>query len=114
MKNKFSEMQSIVDFNSWLSDFYEIEELDFKEDVRIKVFSDIGDLFAYNGQETEMEGTIFSIWLEFGKEKEKTIMIETPINELELFAHSIIKQIDIIRKEYGDHIKIQSAMGNTV
>ena len=54
------------------------------------------------------DDTIFGFWVEFG---EKTLMMNVSVDELELFASSVLKQIEIIRKSYGEQIKIQSDMG---
>ena len=53
------------------------------------------------------DNTIFSFWVECG---EKTLIMDVSIDELELFASSVLKQIEIIRKSYGEQIKIQSDM----
>jgi hypothetical protein len=62
----------------------------------------------------EMDSTIFGMFIEFGKEKEKTIMLDAPINDLELFAKSILAHIEIIRKNYGEQIKIQNDLGSVI
>ena len=43
------------------------------------------------------------IWNSF---LEKTLMMNVSVDELELFASSVLKQIEIIRKSYGEQIKM--------
>jgi len=107
-------MENIIELSKCVTDFESLESSDFEKGIRIKVYSDTHDLLAYNHNNEEMEGTIFGLWIECGKEKEKTIMLDLPINDLELFANSVLKNIEIIRKSYGEQIKMQFDMGSVV
>jgi len=42
------------------------------------------------------------------------LMMDVTIDELELFTSSVLTQIGIIRKSYGEQIKIQSDRGCVV
>jgi len=102
-------MENVIELKKCVTGFEKIERSDCENGVKIKVFSDVHDLLVYNSRKEEMDDdTIFGFWVEFG---EKTLMMNVSVDELELFASSVLKQIEIIRKSYGEQIKIQSDMG---
>ena len=102
-------MENVIELKKCVTDFDKLESSDFDNGVKITVYSDIHDLLVYNNRKEEMyDDTIFGLHVECG---EKTLMMNVPLDELELFASSVLKQIEIIRKLYGDQIKIQSDMG---
>ena len=69
---------------------------DFNSESEIYVFSDTNDLLVYKHNEEEMcDDTIFSLWINCGKNKQQAIMFDVEIDELEAFASSILKQIEI-------------------
>lgn len=101
-------MENVIELKKCVTDFEKLEMSDCENGVKIKVYSDVHDLLVYNSREEEMDdNTIFSFWVECG---EKTLIMDVSIDELELFASSVLKQIEIIRKSYGEQIKIQSDM----
>lgn len=105
-------MENVIEFKKCVVDFNRLGRSDLKNGVKIKVYSDVHDLLVYNSRKEEMDDdTIFCLWVECG---EKTLMMDVSINELELFASSVLKQIEIIRKSYSEQIKIQSDMGCVV
>jgi hypothetical protein len=78
----------------------------------ILVFSETGDLIIYKDKREEMsDNTIFGLWINCGKNLERTIMFDVEIDELELFANSILKQIQIVRNNYSEQIKYQTDNG---
>jgi hypothetical protein len=107
-------MKNIIELTECIIDFENFESSDFENGINIKVYSDTSDLILKNEMNEEMDETIFGLWIEFGKEKEKTIMLDAPINDLELFAKSILAHIDIVRKNYGEQIKIQTDLGSLI
>ena len=104
-------MKNIIELTECIIDFEDVKISDFEKDINIMVYSEIQELLNCNEDNEEMDATIFSLWIEFGKEKEKTIMLDAPIDDLELFAKSILAHIDIVRKNYGEQIKIQNDLG---
>ena len=42
------------------------------------------------------------------------MIMDAPIDELELFAYSLLKQIDIVRNNYSTQIKYQTEKGVSV
>jgi hypothetical protein len=102
-------MVNVIELEKCVTDFEKLESSDCENGVKIKVYSDALDLLVHNNQKREMDdATIFGLWVECG---EKRLMMDVSIDELELFASSVLKQIEIIRKSYGEQIKKQSDMG---
>jgi hypothetical protein len=105
-------MENILEFREKIvTDVEFVSKEDFEEGAQIRIISDTQDLLIYNDGNLQFDDTIFMLWIEAGKEKEKIIMLHVPIDELELFAKSVINHIDIIRANYGDHIKKQTNLG---
>ena len=105
-------MENAIKLRKCVADFDKLESSDCEKGVKIIVYSDIHDLLIYNSRKEEMDyNTVFGLHVECG---EKTLMMDVPIDELELFASSVLKQIEIIRKSYSEQIKIQSDMGCVV
>jgi len=85
---------------------------DFQQEAEVFVFSTTDDLLSYTNDEQEMpDDTIFSLWINCGKDKEKAIMFDVEIDELEEFGNAILKQIEIVRKNYSEQIKFQTDRG---
>lgn len=105
-------MYNVIELKKCVTDFEMLEDSDCDNGVKIKVYSDVHDLLVYSNRKEQMDDdTIFGLWVECG---EKTLMMDISIDELELFASSVLKQVEIIRKTYGHQIKIQSDMGCVV
>jgi len=105
-------MENVIEFKKCVTDFQNLKSSDCDNGIKIKVFSDVHDLLFYSNRKEEMDdGTVFGLFVECGK---KTLMMNVSINELELFTSSVLKQIEIIRKSYGEQIKKQSDMGCVV
>lgn len=102
-------MENVIELRKCVTDFEKLESSDCENGVKIKVYSDVQDLLVYNHRKEEMDcQSLFVLWVECGG---KALMMDVSIDELELFASSVLKQIEIIRKSYGEQIKIQSDMG---
>lgn len=85
---------------------FKLEESDLKQGIKIGFISDgLHDFLISSNNDEEAGATIFSLNIKCG---DKEIGSDVEINELELFAHSILKQIEIVRKNYGEEIKIQA------
>ena len=106
------QMENVIELKKCTTDFEMLESSDCEKEVKIRVYSEVHDLLVYNNRKEKMDNeTIFGLWVECG---DKTLMMDVSIDELELFASSVLKQIEIIRKSYGEQIKIQSDMGCVV
>jgi hypothetical protein len=82
-----------------------IEDLD--KNPELCVFSSCQDLIAsFRGKTKMYDGTIFNISIECGEGS--FIQYEIKIDDLELFATSILKSIEIVRRDYSEHIKYQT------
>ena len=106
-------MENILQPTDCVCDFETLSKDDFKDGIRIKVYSEINDLLAYNSQNSDMcDSTIFGVWVEIGKSR--AIMANVSIDELELFSKSILTHIEILRRNYGEQIKVQTDRGNNI
>ena len=54
---------------------------------------------------------IFALWLEYGPEKKNTFMFEVKLCQLELFASSLLRRIEMIRRDYADEISLRRKNG---
>lgn len=111
-------MENIINLYDGIADFREFKDSDSKN-MRLLLYSCLEDLPIYHKNEQDAD-SIFSLWIEFGKAPEssagyeKRIMVDVRLDELELFASSVLKHIEIIRKNYGEQIKKQYDMGNLI
>ena len=86
------------------------------DSTEIFVWSNIYELIRAGNHNCTMEGSLFNINIEMGKnEKGEDICVFGQISmfELERFAKSILTQIDIIRKNYLEEVKIQQKLFKT-
>jgi hypothetical protein len=82
--------------------------------VTINVWSDVGDFLIQNQHNEDMSSTIFGIKIESIKDNNKAMHIDVEIDELELFANSVLKHIEIVRNNYKDEIQKQTKLGNAI
>jgi len=59
------------------------------------------------------EGThAFGLFFEYGIHKKNTFMFDVDLNELEMFANSLMKSIEMLRRDYSDVIKKKIKSGS--
>ena len=105
-------MENVIELKNCITDFEKLKSSDCENGVKIRVYSDVHDLLVYNNRKEKMyDDTIFGLCVECGK---KMLIMDVSIDELEFFASSVLKQIEIIRNSYGEQIKIQSDKGCVV
>jgi hypothetical protein len=56
----------------------------------------------------------FSLWIEYGEENQKSIMCDIRLHDLELFAHTLLKSIEMFRRDYSDEIKKSMINGDAI
>ena len=56
----------------------------------------------------------FSLWIEYGEENQKSIMCDIRLHDLELFAHTLLKSIEMFRRDYSDEIKKSMISGDAI
>lgn len=56
----------------------------------------------------------FGVWIEYGEDNEYALLYEADLNDLEMFAYSIIKRIEMLRRDYSDAIKDKIKNGSTL
>ena len=105
-------MESVIELKKCVTDFEKLESSECENGIKITVYSDVHDLLFCSSRKEEMvEYTVFGLLVECGN---KMLMMDVTIDELELFTSSVLTQIGIIRKSYGEQIKIQSDRGCVV
>lgn len=72
---------------------------DLGKDCQIRLIKDTDNWLS------DEETPIHMLWIEYGKDKEHAIMFDAELDNLELFASSILKSIDMLRRDYSDVIK---------
>ncbi len=58
--------------------------------------------------------TVFHVWLEYGEKDKSPLMFKVDLNDLEMFAHSLVKRIEMIRRDYPDVIREKSDKGDPI
>jgi len=48
---------------------------------------------------------VFNVWINFGVDKEQALMFEVDLDDLEKFAHILVKDIEMLRRDYSDVIQ---------
>lgn len=78
-----------------------IEEIkkDFKESCQIYIYKD-----EDNWKDDEKYNA-FSLWVEYGEDNKETLMFDVDLNDLEMFANSLMKSIEMLRRDYSEVIK---------
>ena len=47
----------------------------------------------------------FALWVEYGKDNENSLMFDADLDDLEMFANSLLKSIEMLRRDYSDVLK---------
>lgn len=81
---------------------------DFDLGCQIYIYKDEWELNEDDSQHT------FSVWIEYGCDKDKTIMLETKLDDLEMFANALTKSIEMFRRDYADVIKERIKRGANI
>jgi hypothetical protein len=85
---------------------------DLKYGVKFKVYSDVHDLLVYNNQKVTMSGTVFNVTIECIKNENIGMFFEVPMDELEMFAYSVLKHVEIVKNKHAEDLKKQLSLGN--
>jgi hypothetical protein len=72
---------------------------DFDKGCQIYIYKD------EQSWEIDEESHAFSLWIEYGKDKQKTLMFCADLNDLEMFANSLLKSIEMLRRDYSEVLK---------
>jgi hypothetical protein len=77
------------------------------EEVK-KDFDNGCQIYIYKDEQRwkdDEESHAFSLWIEYGKDKENSLMFDADLNDLEMFANSLLKSIEMLRRDYSDVLK---------
>jgi len=72
---------------------------DFGNGCQIYIYKD------ENSWEEDERTHAFSLWVEYGKDNENTLMFDADLNDLEMFANALSKSIEMLRRDYSDVLK---------
>lgn len=54
---------------------------------------------------SDEDESVYSLWVEYGFDKDKAMMFEVKLDDLELFAETLIKSINMFRRDYEGVIR---------
>jgi hypothetical protein len=92
------------------------------DDIRIseevlKDFRTKCEIYVYkseeNWEENELDN-VFGLWIEYGEDKENTLMFSLDLRDLEMFANSLTKSIEMLRRDYEDVLKRKIKLGHNL
>ncbi len=72
---------------------------DFDNGCQIYIYKD------ENSWEHDGETHAFALWVEYGKDNENSLMFDADLDDLEMFANSLLKSIEMLRRDYSDVLK---------
>ena len=72
---------------------------DLKKECQIFIFKD------ENNCRNDEQEYIYSIWIEYSENNERGLMFNSNLDDLEMFANSLTKSIEMFRRDYSDLIK---------
>ena len=81
---------------------------DFIYECRINIIS-----FEEEWLDDELQHA-FGVWIEYGEDYNNTFLFEANLNDLEMFAYSLMKRIEMVRRDYSDAIKDKIKKGSTL
>lgn len=55
--------------------------------------------------EDDDQAHVFSVWIEYGRDQEECLIFDASLDDLELFANTLLKSIEMLRRDYSDVIK---------
>ena len=69
----------------------------FQQDCKIDIYTDV---YVEAGDNTH----VFCLRLDYGRDSE-CLYFDVKLDELEMFAHSLVKRIEMVRRDYHDAIQ---------
>lgn len=56
----------------------------------------------------------FGVWIEYAKNNEKTLMFDVRLDDVEMFANSLLKSVKMFRRDYKDVISAKIENGDVI
>ena len=72
---------------------------DFKQGFKIFIWKEEKDWLV------DEEQNVYQIWIEYSEKNERTLMFSSDLDDLEMFANSLTKSIEMFRRDYAHSIK---------
>lgn len=90
-------------------------EKDSLPDEVVKAFEKSAQIYIYRIEITEVdEDPLYGIWLEYGEGNNRSLMFHAHLDELELFAYTLLKSIKMTRRDFKEIIKIRNKEGESI
>jgi hypothetical protein len=73
------------------------------------------ELYVFKDEEAWKDGIThhaFNIFIDYGLKPRNSLMFETGLDDLEMFAHSILKSVEMLRRDYADVLKEKIKKGD--
>ncbi len=78
---------------------------DIDNGIRINIWDEI-----YDANEEEL----FNVHIEYGDRPDGIIRCRASMDDIEMFAHSLLKRIEMIRRDYSDRIRKRRESGQRI
>ena len=99
----------ILSDSSIINRILEELEIDFEQSCNLCIYENS------NNWEDDESSTAFSFSFEYGKNNKKTLIeFDVDLNDLEMFANSLMKSIEMIRRDYSEVIKHKIKNGSPI
>lgn len=53
---------------------------------------------------SEEDDYAYGFWIEYGEENNSTLLFKVELDQLEMFAHAVLKDIEMLRRDYAEII----------
>lgn len=93
-----------------------VDDKRLSEEVK-KDFDNRCQIYLYKEEEdweSDEESHAFSLRFEYGIGKENFIWFDVDLNDLEMFANSLMKSIEMLRRDYSEVIKHKIKNGSPI
>ena len=62
----------------------------------------------------EEDQRLYGLWIEYGENKNNTMMFDIDLDDLEMFANSLLKSIEMLRRDYAEVLKDKIINGSAL
>lgn len=92
-------------------------DLEVSNHSKLCIYENVHDLSIHFNNKEICDDTIFSATLTYGQDEvgeDKDMFFSMDINELEMFAESLLTQIKIVRRDFKKEIEYQKSIGGRI
>jgi superfamily I DNA/RNA helicase len=80
----------------------------FQKDCQVYIYKDEKNWIS------EEDQRLYGLWIEYGEKKNKTMMFDIDLDDLEMFANSLLKSIEMFRRDYAEVLKDKIMNGSAL